>query len=90
MVSIRRENGFISVDHLKYVNASHYKRARNATDLYLEEYWYQSVMHGPHYARSLTREVFQKQRRNGCTNTVEINTLVNTLDTTIANEVKAH
>lgn len=90
MASERQLKGYIYGEQiLKYAHISHYERAMNSSDMKQEEYWYQSVFHGPGHSQSLTKEIYHKKIRNGVTNKVEVETLVSSSNADIVNGIKA-
>lgn len=72
----RRERGFIwGADQLDFGNKVHYLSALRCRDITDEEYWHQSVFHGPDHAINLVKEVFQKKVRNQVTSQIDQETV---------------
>jgi hypothetical protein len=76
-------------DNINYAHIEHYKRALTATDLQKEEYFTQHVFHGSSHAGALTKEIFQKKRRNNVTNMIDSDELLLTNNNNIINEVRS-
>lgn len=84
----REMRGYLHDDSIKFANVDHYHRALNSTDIEEEEYWYQSVYHGPDHASKLTLEINQTRRRNNVKIYEEINNVLVTDDETIKSSVR--
>lgn len=63
----RTHSGYLwGEENVDYANKDHYHSAINENRISDEEYWAQSVFHGPSHAGNLTKEIFQKRVRNNC------------------------
>lgn len=90
MSTSRKQAGYLwGEGNSEYANKDHYYRAMHETRISDEEYWAQSVFHGPSHARNLTNEIFQKRVRNGCKVYGNFDNIVVTDDETVRQAVKS-
>lgn len=90
MAGERQKNGYLYGAGVKeYARLDHYRRAIDSKDIQDEEYWAQSVFHGPSHARNLRLEIFQKKRRNSVSNRVDTDTVLLTTDGALSSQVKS-
>lgn len=90
MATERTHAGYLwGEGNVEFANKDHYYAALRENRISDEEYWAQSVFHGPSHATNLTREIFQKRIRNNCKVYGNYDNIVMTDDESVRQAVKA-
>lgn len=90
MSTERTQSGYLwGEGNVEFANKDHYYAALKESRITDEEYWAQSVFHGPSHALNLRKEIFQKRIRNGVKIYSGFDDIVATEDEKIRQSVKS-